>query len=130
MNKKILSAAWAAGFLLCAGLGFIPNPQGLGRAVLAVLAAASFIPPFLLLHGSGRKTARLIRNLSLLSLGLTLALLVANFLSVQLPETAGEILYALLVIVSSPMVCGQFWIVSLFLWACLLFASISKLMKK
>ena len=129
MNKKTLSAAWALLFILCAGLGFIPNPTGLGRAVLVIVAVCAFIPPFLLLRQGDRDTKKLIRNLAAISLGLTVVMLILNFLSIFLPETAGNILYAVLVIVSSPMVCGQYWVLSLFLWACLLLAGISGLKK-
>lgn len=130
MNKKTLSAAWAVLFTLCAGLGFIPNPQGFGKAVLVTAAVCAFIPPFLLLRLGDPDTARLIRSLSALSLGLTVVLLIVNLLSVRLPESVGNFLYAMLVIVSSPMICAQYWVLSLFLWACLLFAGISKLKKK
>lgn len=127
MRNKTLYAAWAVLFALCAGLGFIPEPQGFGKAVLVILSLAFFVPPFLLLRQGSRNTRVLVRNLSALSLGLTLALLVLNFLSVQLPVAVGDMLYGMLVMVSSPMVCSQFWALSLFLWACLLFTAVSKL---
>ena len=63
---------------------------------------------------------RTIRNLSVASLALTLVLLVVNFLSVGASKAAGDVLYVLLIILSAPMVCGQVWVLSLFLWACLL----------
>lgn len=127
MRNKTLYAAWAVLFALCAGLGFIPEPQGFGKAVLVILSLACFVPPFLLLRQGSRNTHILVRNLSALSLGLTLALLVLNFLSVRLPVAVGDMLYGMLVMVSSPMVCSQFWALSMFLWACLLFTAVSKL---
>ena len=127
MRNKTLYAAWAVLFALCAGLGFIPEPQGFGKAVLVILSLACFVPPFLLLRQGSRNTRVLVRNLSALSLGLTLALLVLNFLSVRLPVAVGDMLYGMLVMVSSPMVCSQFWALSMFLWACLLFTAVSKL---
>ena len=127
MRNKTLYAAWAVLFALCAGLGFIPEPQGFGKAVLVILSLACFVPPFLLLRQGSRNTRVLVRNLSSLSLGLTLALLVLNFLSVRLPVAVGDMLYGMLVMVSSPMVCSQFWALSMFLWACLLFTAVSKL---
>jgi hypothetical protein len=72
---------------------------------------------------------RCIRNISAASLILTLLLLVANFASVGASVAVGDFLYGLLVVVSAPMVCSQFWVVSLFLWACLLMVSISFLKK-
>jgi hypothetical protein len=40
------------------------------------------------------------------------------------------VLYALLVIISSPMICGQYWVLSLFGWSWLMFDCISKLRRK
>ena len=34
------------------------------------------------------------------------------------PETLGDVLYAVLILVSVPMVCCRVWILSLFGWAC------------
>ncbi len=134
MNQKILYALWGGLFVLCAGLGFIPEPEGALRVVLTILSVGFFLPGALLLYqaqkGADRNTQRLIRNLSVLSLGLTLALLVLNVLSALLSETAGDVLYAMLIIVSSPMVCSGYWVLSLFLWACLLMGSLRSLRKK
>lgn len=120
-------------FILCAGLGFIPSPEGGGKAFLVLAALAFFVPGGILLY-RGKRTGdapvlRRLRNLSALSLGATLALLVVNFLSVRLSETAGQVVFWILTVVSTPMVCGQFWVMSLFLWACLLIGSISYLKK-
>ena len=67
--------------------------------------------------------AKLVCNLSALSLGLTLILLVLNFLTALQSEFLGQVLHYTLVIVSSPMICSGHWAMSLFLWACLLIAS-------
>ena len=67
-----------------------------------------------------------VRLTAIASLSLTLILLVANFLAVGAPEQTGLALNDILILVSAPMVCGQNWLVSLFLWACLLFASFIK----
>ncbi len=134
MNQKILYALWGGLFVLCAGLGFIPEPEGALRVVLTILSVGFFLPGALLLYqaqkGADRNAQRLIRNLSALSLGLTLALLVLNVLSALLSEMAGDVLYAMLIIVSSPMVCSGYWVLSLFLWACLLMGSLRGLRKK
>lgn len=134
MNKKTLVALWGGLFLLCAGLGFIPEADGLGKALMVMLAAGFFIPPFVLLRLSGktgdRHMIQLIRNLSALSLITTVALLIVNFLSVMGSETLGDVLYYILVIVSAPMVCGRYWVISLFLWACLMITSAARLKKK
>lgn len=134
MRNKTLYILWAALFILCAGLGFIPAPTGFGKWVLVVLAAVFFIPGFVLVKRAGekkdRRTLALVRNLSILSLALTLLTLVLNIVSVLWSETVGNIFYSILIIVSSPMICGQYWFLSLFLWACLMILSISKLRQK
>lgn len=134
MRNKTLFILWAALFILCAGLGFIPAPTGFCKWVLVTLAAVFFIPGFVLVQRSGekkdRRTLALIRNLSILSLSVTLLALVVNILSVLWSETLGNICYSVLIIVSAPMICGQYWFLSLFLWACLMILSISKLREK
>ena len=128
MNKKILFALWGGLFCLCAGLGFIPEPTGFLKALLVTLSLAFFVPGFLLL-GCGRMEIQLVRNLAALALGITVLLLIGNFLSVMGSQTLGDILHYVLIILSAPMVCSQYWVLSLFLWACLLFAAQGKLKK-
>ena len=41
-----------------------------------------------------------------------------------------NLLHILLIIVSTPMVCGQYWVLGLFGWACLLFATFVNLPDK
>lgn len=127
MKKHSLFALWGGLFVLCAALGFIPAPAGILKALLVLLAVAFFVPPMLLIRRSreqhDRRTLTLIRNLAIASLVLTVVLIIANFLSIAASETLGSILYSMLIIVSSPMVCGRYWVLSLFLWACLLFAA-------
>lgn len=133
MNKTAYFALWAGLYILCAGLGFIPAPEGLLSWLMVALAVGFFLPPFLLVRSAGgegdRLTIALVRNLAVLSLGLTVVSLIANFLSVMASEAVGNAMYAILVILSAPMLCGQYWVLSLFLWACLLFYSISQLKK-
>lgn len=134
MRNKTLFILWAALFILCAALGFIPAPTGFSKWVLVTLAAVFFIPGFVLVERAGekkdRRTLSLIRNLSILSLSVTLLALVINILSVLGTETLGNICYSFLIIVSAPMICGQYWFLSLFLWACLMILSITKLRQK
>lgn len=133
MNKKILTVLWAGLFIVCAGLGFIPEPEGTVRIVLTVLSLVFFLPPALLLYGAGKQqdkaTAQLIRNLAVLSLGLTLVLLILNFLTVLSSQALGQTLHYVLTIVSAPMICSGHWAMSLFLWSCLLTASLKQLKK-
>ena len=134
MNQKFLFTLWGGLFIVCAAMGFIPDPAGVGRILLTLLSIAFFVPPALALYQASRAgdqpVLRLIRNLSALSLCLTLVLLVLNFLSALRSETLGDILYNILTIVSSPMVCSGCWVLSLFLWACLLMVSLKGLRKK
>lgn len=133
MNKKILTVLWAGLFIVCAGLGFIPEPEGAVRIVLTVLSLVFFLPPALLLYDAGtrrdKSVVQLIRNLAVLSLGLTLVLLILNFLTVLSSQALGQILHSILTIVSTPMICSGHWAMSLFLWSCLLTASLKQLKK-
>ena len=128
MKKSTLFALWSFLFVLCAGLGFIPNPEGFVTWLLALIGVAFFVPGGYLLYqavqAKDQKTILLIRKISALSLILTLVFLVLNILSVLWSEVLGNILYGILVIVSSPMVCCGSYALSIFLWACLLIAGI------
>ena len=134
MNKKFLYALWGGLFILCAALGFIPEPSSTLSTVMTVFAILFFLPPAVLLYRASKEedaaTLKLIRNLSLLSLVLTVVLLIGNFLSAAASETLGSILHYILVIVSSPMICSGYWALSLFLWSCLLMTSLRELKKK
>lgn len=134
MKEKFTYAAWAGLYILCAGLGFIPHPEGVGKLLLQLTSIIFFLPGFYLLYlgkASGRKrTVTSVRTISIVSLSLTLIMLVANFMSVTASATAGKILYNILILVSAPMICSQYWVLSLFLWACLLMASFSTFHKK
>ena len=126
MTNKSLFLLWGGLFALCAGLGFLPEPNA-----LTTLAALSFfVPPAFLLYRAKKAgdnhTVTLIRNLSALSLGLTAVLLVLNFLTALRSELLGTVIHYVLVTVSSPMICSGHWALSLFLWACLLMVSLSK----
>ena len=113
MKKSSLMAVWGIFYISCAGLGSIPEPEGSVRVFLALIALLFFVPPAILLFDAfasqDRKTILLIRRLSLLSLGLTLALLV---------------------VCSAPMFCSNYWALSLFLWAVLLVTTLQKRKEK
>ncbi len=136
MKKQYLFALWGGLFTLCAALGFIPQPSGALQILMSLLSVAFFVPPALLLRLAGQEkdqnTVVLLRNLAAASLVLTVLLIIANFLSALAGEQLGNILHCILIIVSSPMVCSGFWALSLFLWACVMIASLNLLkgMKK
>lgn len=130
MTVSLLYALWGGLYVLCAGLGFIPAAAGFGKAILVLLSLCFFAPGFLILRKGKKKDFRRVRNLSILSLSVTLVLIVANVLSVLASQTVGAVLNALLILCSAPMFCGQYWVLSLFLWACLMLAGIQRLRGK
>lgn len=124
MKKSVFYIAWGALYCLCVGFGFLSEPRGIGKALLVLLSLLFFLPPYLLLwqakKATDRKTLLVLRSVSSCILALTLLLLVLNLLSVYVSPEAGLTLHVLLVMFSAPMVCGQYWVLSLFLWALLL----------
>ena len=129
MKSQFLYALWGALFILCAGLGFIPEPARVLRVLLTGLSILFFLPPAVLVWNGrrekDRQTLMLVRNLSIVSLGLSVGLIIANFLMAFRSELLGDILHGVLVVVSSPMICSGHWAMSLFFWACLLISSAS-----
>ncbi len=130
MNQKVLFALWGVLYVLCAALGFIPEPEGALRVLLMLIALCFFVPPLLLSRCGDRTAVKLVRNLAALWLIFAAALLVANILSVGASVWAGNVLYCLLVIVASPMICSQYWVAVLFGWAYVLFDSIRMLRRR
>ena len=130
MKNRFLYALWGALFILCAGLGFIPEPAGALRALLTALSILFFLPPALLIwrarQEKNRAALSLVRSLSIASLSLSAGLIIANFLTAFRSQLLGDILHGVLVVVSTPMICGGHWAMSLFFWACLLIASLKK----
>ena len=118
MSKKMLYALWGALFVLCAVLGLLPDAGSWGIAAALIF----FLPPAMLLYRGDRETRCLIRNLSALSLGLTALALVVSMLTAAGPEWLGNGLHYALGIISVPMFAARYWVLSLFLWACLLVA--------
>ena len=133
MNKKWLAGLWGGLFIVCAGLGFIQEPAGGLKIFLTIISLLFFLPPALLIYEGSRKKdsylLKLVRNLSGLSLLITLLALAANILAAPGSEVIGSILNSILIIVSAPMVACGSWVLSLFLWACLLMASLGELKK-
>jgi hypothetical protein len=131
-DKGILKAIWAGMFVVCCVLGFIPDPGAGGQIVMVAMAGLFFVPAYADAYFAWKnrdhKELRLIRNLCILSLGSTLVVLVANLLSLLTSSLElGDALYYLLVVVSTPMICGRYWVYSLLLWAILLWCCIAAL---
>ena len=133
MKKNGLFALWGVLFAVCCGLGFVTQPGAALKGLMIALGLVFFAPPVVLLSRAQKAkdlpTAALVRNLAAISLGLTLVLLVANVLSLLGGVTLGNVLNAILAIVSVPMFCGQIWVVTLFCWAFLMIAA-NKLVKQ
>ena len=134
MKKTVLYSIWAAMYILCVGLAYIQNPPTASKVALAVIAVLFFVPGAILLwdakQGNDKSGILRIRIISIVSLSLTLIAFIANLLSIRASQAVGDALYDLLILVSAPMVCGQYWILSLFLWSCLLSASFYKTQPK
>ena len=134
MTKKSLYMIWAVLLVVCAALGFLPEPEGLDKGICTAMSVLFFLPPGAIVYlgwkSKDLESIRLVRNLAFGSLLMTVALLVANFLTLAASEWVGDVLYAMLVIVTAPMVCSQYWALSLVLWAALMWSCISILKNK
>lgn len=135
--NKILSYAWAGMFLLCAGLGTIQDATGLAKVALIIISVLFFLPPALILYNNlvadRPGIVRRIRKICIASLALTTVTLTVFFVVTLLAAggavqpAAVNVVYYILLVVSSPLFCGQYFFLSIFLWACLLFATFIKL---
>ena len=129
-KEWILYGVWFCLYALCVGLGTVENVEGAGRIFFVLTALIFFIPGVLLLVlGMKEKNKKMIlrvRLIAICSLVLTVVLFCANVLAVGASGEAGTVLNDLLNLVSAPMFCSQYWILSLFCWGCLLSASFSK----
>ena len=123
-KTTVLYIVWAVLYCACVGFGFVSEPTQGEQIFLVALAMGFFVPPFLLAMEAkkeeNRKTMLVLRLISGGVLLLTVILLVLNFLSVYFSSYMGLVLHVMLVMFTAPMVCGQYWFLSLFLWACLL----------
>lgn len=135
MSKvKKLWIIWAASYVLCTVCAFFPVAPGALSGLFLLLSLGFFVPPGLLIYEAVQRkkynTLKLIRTLSLISLGLTLLTILLNFVSIQASDAWGRVLYWLLILVSTPMICSQVWVVGLFGWACLLMVCLKYLKKR
>ena len=127
MKKRILYIVWLWLYLLCAALGHAKNPTAAQQVGMTSLAVIFFIPGFWLLVDSwkqkDKKTCTALFCISLGSLVLTVVMLLANLLAVTGSQALGDMLYVMLNWLSAPMFCSGYWVLSLFLWAVLLFSA-------
>ena len=135
MNKtKKLWIIWAAAYVICTVCAFFPVAPGALSGLFLLLSLGFFVPPAFLIYGAvqnrSTKTLKVIRNLSIISLSLTLVTILLNFVAFEASRAWGLVLYWVLILVSTPMICSQVWVVGLFGWAMLLMTSLKFLKKK
>lgn len=122
MTRNTWYYVWLGLFLVTAVLGFLPEQAGIMRFLRLALTVLFFLPPAVILKKGTQRDARRIFAVSATSLCLTVATIIVSVICARGSTGLGNFLHALLVIVSAPMVCGGIWALSLFLWACLMFA--------
>lgn len=130
MKEKALYCLWTILYAVCTALGFLGEVQGVGRVFLVLAAVIFFLPPAMLvaqgIREEKKKVLKTVRLIAIISLALTLIFFIANVAVAVGAENTNAFLNVCLVVVSTPMLCGQYWALSLFLWACLLFATFLK----
>ena len=134
MNSKvkelILYAAWLCLYILCVGLGTVQEVNGIGKALFILTALIFFVPGICLLAmGIGEKNRKMVlrvRIVAICSLALTVLVFCVNVWAAVAAPDLGSFLHDLLNLVSAPMFCSQYWILSIFCWGCLLSGSFMK----
>ena len=130
-GKEILSyCVWACLYILCVGLGTVEEAEGIGKVLFILTSLIFFLPGSYLLYLGHREQNKpmlvRVRIVSICSLSLTMIAFCANVMAVSASKEVGRTLYDILNLVSAPMFCAQYWILSLFGWASLLWASFIK----
>ena len=130
-KKSVVYAVWAVWYLICMFLALGKTPVGWAMAPFVLVGLLFFVPPFYLLYLSKKdaKTIKLVRTISIVSLATFVVLYALNIMSVNWSAAIGTALYYMMVVLCAPIMCGQFFIVSLYLWGCLLWACILMLKK-
>ncbi len=134
MNTKVkelvLYGAWLCLYILCVGLGTVEQVEGVGKVFFVLTSLLFFVPGICLLvlgfREKNQKMVLRVRIIALCSLALTVIVFCANLLAVTASDQTGAFLHDLLNLVSAPMFCSQYWILSIFCWACLLSGSFTK----
>lgn len=130
MKEWILYAAWLCLYILCVGLGTVENVEGTGKVFFVLTGLIFFLPGVLLLMlGRKEKNKKMllrVRIIAVCSLVLTVTVFCTTVLAVGSSANLGSFLHDLLNLVSAPMFCIRYWILSLFCWACLLSGSFMK----
>ena len=133
MNSKtkelILYGAWRCLYILCVGLGTVENIEGVGKVFFVLTSLIFFLPGSCLLvmgkQENNKKTVLRVRIIAICSLVLTVVVFCINVMAAA-AGMVSPVFHDLLNVVSAPMFCSQYWVLSLFGWACLLSASFVK----
>ena len=130
-GKEIVSyCVWLCLYILCVGLGTVEQIQGIGKVLFILTSLIFFLPGSYLLYLGHKEQNKPIlvrvRIISICSLALTVIVFCANVIAVSASKEVGRTLYDVLNLVSAPMFCAQYWIISIFCLACLLSASFMK----
>ena len=130
MKNKLLCALWGFLYIVCYALGHAGQEEVSQTAGLTAMGILFFLPPTWLLVDAirvgNRKTVLALRWIAIGSLFLTVTAFLGNLAAVTASDAVGVFLHEILLLVSVPLGCMQFSLVSLFLWACLLFGSFYK----
>lgn len=128
-KELILYAIWLCLYILCVGLGTVDQMEGIGKVFFILTALIFFIPGIILLvmgiREKNKKTVLRVRMIAVCSLVLTVVLFCVNIVAAAAGRVS-PVLHDLLNLVSAPMFCSQYWVISLFGWASLLSASFMK----
>ena len=130
-REGILYGLWILMYIGAVLLSLVDVPVGTKPIFLWIYGCLFFVPggflvAWALMENSKPKLRRL-RLISGISLGLTLVLLVANFMSAAGSAQLGRILNSFLILVSAPMLITYNWAISLFLWACIMMCTFPRL---
>ena len=131
LKEMILYGVWLCMYILCVGFGTVEEVEGFGKFLFIAVSVIFFLPgAWILYMGVQEKNKKMllrVRILAICSLTLTVIVFSANVIAVASSAEVGNTLNDLLNLVSAPMFCSQYWILSLFLWSCLLSASFTKI---
>ena len=127
-KKSVVYVVWAVWYLICLCLCLGRTPIGWEKAPFVLVGLLFYVPPFYLLFlakkDKEKKTVAILRIISAASLGAFVVLYALNIMSASWSVLAGRILYYLLIVFCAPIVCGQFFPLGLYLWACILMVTL------
>ena len=134
MKQKCIYLLWLFVYIICVGLGTLYEDILVLQIFQGLFAVLFFVPPVLLvlegLKAGQKKYLVQIRVISILSLALTLAFMIANIAAVYASEAVGNTLNQIYILVAAPMHCLPYGFISIFLWACLLMLTFPRLWKE